>query len=69
MSAVVLSNGENIGSSYEVVGGFAWNVVIRDPNGVKVRQGRQKDKMTVRYAMVAGARELGVVDPVLMEID
>ena len=68
MSAVVLDDsGNNVGSAYEIVGGFAWNVVIDRFGEWDFRRGRQQDEMTARYAMVAGAREMGIQNPVLME--
>ena len=68
MSAVVLDDsGKNVGSAYEIVGGFAWSVVIERNGVIDVRRGRQQDEMIARYAMVAGARELGISNPVLVE--
>lgn len=67
MSAIVEDNGKNIGSAYAIVGGFAWCVVIERNGQFDFRRGRQNDEMTARYAMVAGAREMGIENPVLVE--
>jgi hypothetical protein len=68
MSAVVLDDaGKNIGSAYAIVSGYAWSVMV-ERNGVfDLRRGRQQDEMIARYAMVAGAREMGIENPVLLE--
>lgn len=68
MSAVVLDNDKNIGSAYQSADGFfVWNVVIMRDGVCDFRRGVQKDEQIARYAMVAGAREMGVQNPVLLE--
>ena len=69
MSAVVLDNNKNIGSAYKSADGmFVWSVVIMRGSACDFRRGKQRDEMTARYAMVAGAREMGVENPVLLEL-